>query len=582
MPSPAAALSERPLEEIVAPLPGSAEDTSALSLRHVPISGNIVIRQANPDEFRLLGDLLVAAFNAGCWVSQGYERNLRTVAQRALRFHVWVAANADGPLGVVFTPRLEHYCGETFTFSALAVHPSARGLHLSEHLVKHAIALARAHGFATVEIHSSPQMSEAHRIYYRLGFVRHLDPETRFMDEYEERLLTFSYRLLDPLPIEEALIVPPSAVPLPAFGPWALPTTDKSLWPEPPEGIVDSTGTYVLTGHKDDGVARCLNILERALASHRIDLREPQGVEAIATLEAQIQTDLWHGVYAVLYSPISGASEAAHRTLIARLDYLDSLIAAGGPFLHGELPRADDILLVAWLLNWDFDFRAAVGYGAATVINFPHLWDFARRTLALVEAGGLVPNDEATSPLGELPPIPALATLGFRSLSAAWLADVPHGGTTVRRRPTGARLTPYIEDLPAAPAEDQVALLQLAATVSEAELGHHGLADAKLVGILRADLYDTAIRLSNGAPSATQLALRRVFQARLNWLDYRLGKQPWLGGETPSAADYVLLPLLRNFDTVARVFPPIDPLLVDYPNLPTYVSNSYSLSNKEK
>ncbi|MDR0836951.1 MAG: GNAT family N-acetyltransferase [Propionibacteriaceae bacterium] len=591
MPSPVAAPSEATTQPtLVAPLPGSAEDTSPQFLREVVVNEEVVIRQAEPVEFEQIEDLLVKAFNTGCWVARSYERNLRTIAQRALRFHVWVAASADGVLGVVLTPRLEHYQASSFTFSVLAVHPSARGLHLGEHLIRHAFALARTHGFSSVEIHSSPQMSEAHRIYYRVGFVRHLDAETRFMDEHEERLLSFSYRLPDPLPAAEAVVVPPSTTPLPVFGPWAQPATDKSVWPAPPAGEIDGSGAYVVTGDKHDLVAQRAAELDREVKRHQAqaltddeaNLAKPrtqmsptepvvrssstEQTDTVAKLEVQIEQDLWDGIYTQLYSSSPEASEAALRLLIARLDYLDARLAHGGPFLHGDSLQSDDLLLTAWLLSYDFGFRAGVGFGAAATINFPRLWDFARRVLARLDAIDLVPTADAASPWGDLPPVPALEPLGFATLRDGWLAAVPPTGSAARIRPTGARLTPYMEDLPAVTKQTQNALLEIVATVPQATDDEPTLATR-----LRDDLYDAAIQLSQGADALTQLALRRVFQARLHWLDYRLSTQPWADGPHESATDYVLRPLLTQFETVADIFPPIDPILADYPSLLKYV-----------
>jgi putative glutathione S-transferase len=501
--------------------------------------------------------LLLAAFTTGCWVSQGYGANLRTLAQRALRFHVWVAASPEGPLGVVLTPRLEHYPGASFTFSVLAVHPSARGLHLGEHLVRHAIALARAHGFARVEIHSSPQMSEAHRIYYRIGFARHLDAETRFMDEHEERLLSFSYRIPDPIDASAAVIVAPSQTPLPAFGPWAQPAAARSLWPVPPAGEIDGTGAYVVTGEKHDLVAERVAQLEKALGGQ---------TTSSAKLRIQIEQDLWSGIYTVLYSSAPEASEAALRVLVARLDYLDARLAHSGPFLHGDSVEADDLLLVAWLLTYDFGFRAGVGFGAAATINFPRLWDFARRALGVLDATDLIPPADATSPWGDLPPIPALDTLEFASLREGWLAPVPFTGSPARVRPGGARPTPYTQDLPEVASGARQALRAVVATVPDTTDDEPEFAQR-----LRDDLYATATLISRGADATTQLALRRVFQARLNWLDYRLNTLPWADGLNESPIDYVLRPLLAQFETVASVFPPIDPVLADYPSLLKYV-----------
>ncbi|MCW5954498.1 MAG: GNAT family N-acetyltransferase, partial [Propionibacteriaceae bacterium] len=177
---------------------------------HAQLPGDRLIRQARPEEYAAAEDLLVAAFTTGCWVAPDYEQGLRNLAERAGVFRIWVAVDAaDRLLGIVLTPRVEYHRDDAFSFSILAVGPHGRGLGLGGLLVDHAVDLARAYGFTDLEIHSSPQMSAAHRLYYSKGFVRRLERETMFVSEYDERLLTFTYRITDPLPADEVQRIAP-------------------------------------------------------------------------------------------------------------------------------------------------------------------------------------------------------------------------------------------------------------------------------------------------------------------------------------------------------------------------------------
>ncbi|MDR1808024.1 MAG: GNAT family N-acetyltransferase [Propionibacteriaceae bacterium] len=528
-----------------APLPGSAGDTSPAWLRRRDLGGGVQLRQAWPEEYPEAEDLLVAAFTTGCWVSPGYEAGLRTLAERSVRHHVWVAAETlprdDRLLAVVLTPRAEHLGDGPFTFSILAVHPAARGRRLGEALVRHALDLARAHGHATVEIHSSPQMSEAHRLYYRLGFRRRIDDEIVIVSEFAERLLTLTYRLPDPLPPGQAVAVaaaPPGAVP-PAADPFDRTPPDRTAWPDPPAGRIDAAGAFSVTGRRHDAVAR-----RAAQLGHGLGGRpgHPAG------LVAQITADLWDGAYAVLWSPDAAARRAAARVFFARLDRLDARLAQGGPFLHGAEPRADDVLLAAVLLTYDAGWRAGFPPAAGAVAHFPHLWDSARRLVARAGAAVVVPDDFGRGPWGALPPIPGLDDPG-----AAWL-DPAHAGLPARARSGDARPTPYSGDWPASSRADRDTLWRVVTRLAAGP-------DGGLGRRLREDLGEGAWRLAQGAPALTQTALRRTFWARLAWLDHRVTP---LG---PAARGHVVRTLVTGFPALRRVFPPIDPDLADFPHL---------------
>jgi putative glutathione S-transferase len=514
------------------------------------------IRQAWPTEYPEIEELLVSAFTTGCWVAADYEKGLRKLAERSSRFHIWVAASAERILGVVLTPRLEYWDRDFFTFSILAVHPAGRGQRLGEALVRHCLKLARTHGFARVEIHSSPQMSEAHRLYYRLGFARHIEDETIFVGEHEERLLTLSYRIPDPLPRDAAIIVPTAARPLPDASPFAFSPPDRSAWPTLPPSCFEQSGSYLTTPPSADLTA------ERAAAIiAALDQQGLTGQRTDGLLAGRLVTDLWAGAYTVLYSPKPEIGRASSRVFFAKLDLLNARLRHR-QFLHGAEPGTDDAHLAAILLSYDFGWRAGFGPACGAVANFPQLWDHARRLLARTGLSGLVPADGSTGPWGAIPPTAIVA-----DLRAGWLEPVPEGGSPARIRPSGARPTPYSADWPV-PSLPEAALAELSVLDADAAQDASGSTAEATLSAVRLDLHQSVIRMAQGGDALTQQALRRVFFARLSWLEALLASQEWLSGETPGRLDASVFPLLRVFDTGLReAFPPIDPSLADYPKL---------------
>jgi putative glutathione S-transferase len=501
-------------------------------MNHVASAAGL-IREARPDEYAAAEDLAVAAFTTGCWVSEAYEQGLRRLRQRAETWHIWVAAGQDGNLlGVVLTPRVEFWTREHFTFSVLATAPAARGSGLGSALTDHAIGLARAHGFRVIEINSSPQMSAAHHVYYAKGFTRRPERETSFASPYDERLLTFTYHIPDPLPASQ--VRPVERRPAPGGGHplWREPA--RGSWPDRPPGTVDSAGAFIPASPPADAVQRAERVIAR-LAAQATPEAEDQ-------LIRQIVTDLGSGALTALWSPDAEARAAAVRVFFARLDTLDRRLARGGPFLTGQRPGRADVHLFSVLLAYDLGWRA--GFAAwGAVADWPHLWHQARLVLGLAEltaaesaAAGLTPGRPA-DPFG---PLPEPAGLDVR---AGWLE--PPAGLRRRRPPRdpSVPVLPYVAVQPG-PAvmavRDRLARTGTPSPVAET---------------LDADLLGSLERLLRPLEPADSLAIWRLFWARVDWLNARLKGRQFLEGDQPGPADAILAAVFDAYPADLRDFP---------------------------
>jgi putative glutathione S-transferase len=464
---------------------------SAQDARHVPahlltwdLGGGRTLRLARPGEYEAVADTLVAAFNEGCWVTPMYESGLRSVAARAPVFHIWVVVDNAGVLGVVLTPKPQYHRGPHFVFSVLAVGPRGRGLNLGWQLTDHSVALARAFGYTAVELHSSPQMTAAHQLYYRYGFVRRLDWETGVVDS-GQRLLSFTYRIPDPTPP----LPPIEPEPLPATA-WRHPIGPKEAAtmtdPHRPAGSLTASGAFIpavprlpgvfplpeagrgyrlvagvetargraaltairlsdspvevdlragttspeLYGPAGDLVSDDWRVLPRVLATAAGDpgqLYPHRGLTDVIDLERVIQTDLVDALDRALFAARPDPRDVAARLFYARLGDLD-LHLADHAYLVGDHQTGADLALFAVLLGFDLGPRAHLHWAAA-IVDYPALWSYARRlfhTPHLVSHAelvglGFIPGAEGTYAEPWGEPAPVEAVPDLR---AAWLEAV--------------------------------------------------------------------------------------------------------------------------------------------------------------
>ncbi len=156
------------------------------------------VRPARPDEFALIGDLIVAAYRSVGSDHPEYEPTLRDVAGRAATCDVLVAEVAGDVVGTAtFVPpggeMSEVDDSGAAMIRMLAVDVAMRGHGAGEALVRECLARAVACGAARVRLHTEPQMHAAHRLYERLGFVR--DPAFDFTPVPEVNLLAYVHHL---------------------------------------------------------------------------------------------------------------------------------------------------------------------------------------------------------------------------------------------------------------------------------------------------------------------------------------------------------------------------------------------------
>lgn len=136
------------------------------------------IRLARPEELARVGEITetaYAAFTLG--PADPYIAKLRDAASRSTEAELWVAEDSGAILGnVTWCPNgslwREISRPDEGEFRMLAVAPQAQGRGVGAALARHCIHLSRAAGHRGVVLSSLEDMSAAHRLYGRLGFVR--------------------------------------------------------------------------------------------------------------------------------------------------------------------------------------------------------------------------------------------------------------------------------------------------------------------------------------------------------------------------------------------------------------------------
>jgi GNAT superfamily N-acetyltransferase len=138
------------------------------------------IRVAEPEDLGPAAQVLVAAYQDRGFLGHaedGYAAHLADTAGRARDAELYVAA-LDGtvvgtvtfcPNGSVWGEIAEPGEGE---FRMLGVWSAVAGRGVGRALVERCLARSRELGYHAVVLSSLPTMTDAHRVYHQLGFVR--------------------------------------------------------------------------------------------------------------------------------------------------------------------------------------------------------------------------------------------------------------------------------------------------------------------------------------------------------------------------------------------------------------------------
>jgi len=145
------------------------------------ISSSVLIREARPDEYDAVGELIVEAYRSvGDPKLDEYVPELRDVAARAAVCPILVAVDTttNQILGsVTYVPGSDNPLAELERdgeagFRMFGVTPDGRGRGVGRALVAAVIDRARAERRTAIAIYTRPSMAAAHHLYAGLGFVR--------------------------------------------------------------------------------------------------------------------------------------------------------------------------------------------------------------------------------------------------------------------------------------------------------------------------------------------------------------------------------------------------------------------------
>jgi GNAT superfamily N-acetyltransferase len=138
----------------------------------------VEIRRARPEDYEQVGELTVRAYEAfTLGPADPYVARLRDAASRAEGAELWVATDGDRLLGNVTycppgSPWREIGRDDEGEFRMLAVDPDARGAGAGTALAAFCEERAREQGAVGMALSPLAQMTDAHRIYTRLGYAR--------------------------------------------------------------------------------------------------------------------------------------------------------------------------------------------------------------------------------------------------------------------------------------------------------------------------------------------------------------------------------------------------------------------------
>jgi len=141
-------------------------------------SAGFEIREARPDEYGRLADVLVEAYSIFPETGGAYLEELRDIERRAASCAILVAIDGAGRIlgGATYVPGPGPYAESEREGEAgirmLAVSPAEQRRGIGRALTEACIARARAAGRRRIVLLTSSTMTAAHLMYERLGFRR--------------------------------------------------------------------------------------------------------------------------------------------------------------------------------------------------------------------------------------------------------------------------------------------------------------------------------------------------------------------------------------------------------------------------
>jgi ribosomal protein S18 acetylase RimI-like enzyme len=149
---------------------------SGISDRVIWLDCGVIVRAALPGELSLIGDLRVAAYEAGGFLSDHYTETLRVLGTDGTG-EILAAVDGDAVLGTV---TLQHWpnagqvvrgAGEA-EVRALAVAPQAQRRGVGRALLRAVTERAARAGVRHLALCTQPTMRAAQRLYDAEGFIR--------------------------------------------------------------------------------------------------------------------------------------------------------------------------------------------------------------------------------------------------------------------------------------------------------------------------------------------------------------------------------------------------------------------------
>jgi GNAT superfamily N-acetyltransferase len=145
----------------------------------------VEIRPARADELAEVGRLTADVYVGDGFMpaTDDYVDQLVDTARRAEQAELWVAVDQSGEVlgSVTFCPLGSPYREigrvDEGEFRMLAVAKQARGRGVGQSLVQHCVDRSRDLRYAGVRMSTMDKMTDAHRVYERLGFTRSPDDD---------------------------------------------------------------------------------------------------------------------------------------------------------------------------------------------------------------------------------------------------------------------------------------------------------------------------------------------------------------------------------------------------------------------